>query len=160
MSISAVRKFVPALTLGFAVLTVALSPVSAKDVPVSPEDRTFFENRIRPVLVEHCYECHSADSEEVGGKLLLDTSDGIRTGGESGPAVVAGKPDASRIIQALRYDGIEMPPEQPLPEAVINDFLKWVKLGAPDPRVRPDVTPTPDATGQPAASGDEKPPLW
>ncbi len=160
MSISAVRKFVPALTLGFAVLTGALSPVSAKDVPVSPEDRTFFENRIRPVLVEHCYECHSADSEEVGGKLLLDTRDGIRTGGESGPAVVAGKPDASRIIQALRYDGIEMPPEQPLPEAVINDFLKWVKLGAPDPRVRPDVTPTPDATGQPAASGDEKPPLW
>jgi hypothetical protein len=160
VSISAVRKFVPTLMLGFAVLTGALSPASAKDEAISPENRTFFENKIRPVLVEHCYECHSADSEEVGGKLLLDTRDGIRTGGESGPAVVAGKPDASRIIQALRYDGIEMPPEQPLPEAVINDFVKWVKLGAPDPRVRPDVTRTPDSAGQPAASGDEKPPLW
>ncbi len=134
--------------------------VSAKDQVVSAEDRTFFENKIRPVLVKHCYECHSADSEEVGGKLLLDTREGVLAGGESGSAIAAGKPEESRIIQALRYDGIEMPPEEPLPETIINDFVKWVKLGAPDPRVRPVVTPTPDAGNKPVSSGEDKPTLW
>ena len=101
---------------------------------ISPADRAFFENKIRPVLVKHCYECHAADSKELGGKLLLDSRDGVRKGGESGPAVIAGKPNESRIIQSLRYDGIEMPPDQPLPETVVNDFVKWVERGAPDPR--------------------------
>jgi len=86
------------------------------------------------VLVKHCYECHAADSKEVGGKLFLDSREGILKGGESGPALVAGKPDASLIVQALRYDDVEMPPEEPLPEAVVNDFVKWVERGAPDPR--------------------------
>jgi hypothetical protein len=80
------------------------------------------------------YECHSADSEEVGGKWLLGTRDGVISGSESGPAVVARKPKVSRIIQALRYDGIESPPEQPLPESVISDFVKWVQRGAADLR--------------------------
>jgi cytochrome c553 len=100
----------------------------------SPSDRAFFESKIRPVLVKHCYECHSANSKELGGKLLLDSRDGLRRGGESGPAVVAGKPDESRIIQSLRYDGIEMPPDEPLPETVIRDFVQWVQRGALDPR--------------------------
>jgi len=130
--------------------------ISAKDQAVSAEDRIFFEKRIRPVLVEHCYECHSADSEEVGGKLLLDTREGVLDGGESGAAIVAGKPDESRIIQALRYDGIEMPPGEPLPETVVNDFVKWVRLGAPDPRVHPEVAPTLDI----ATSGEAKSTLW
>lgn len=52
-------------------------------VPVSPADRAFFENRVRPVLVKHCYECHSAGAKKVGGKLLLDTPEGMRKGGES-----------------------------------------------------------------------------
>ena len=140
-----------------------VNSVSAADkATISPEDRAFFENRIRPILVKHCFECHSADAEEVGGKLLLDTRDGLRSGGESGPAVVVGKPDESRIIQAMRYDGIEMPPEQPLPEAVINDFVKWVQRGAHDPRV-PDARP--DAkTVEAAKTADNeqevKPPLW
>lgn len=141
-------------------LTLAASLSPARDEKVSPEDRAFFENSIRPVLVKHCYECHSADSEEVGGKFLLDTRDGIRKGGESGPALVSGKPDESRIIQSLRYDGIEMPPEKPLPEAVINDFVKWVQRGAPDPRLpvaennKPETAPgESDATSKP-------PPLW
>ncbi|MEX0819321.1 MAG: PSD1 and planctomycete cytochrome C domain-containing protein, partial [Pirellulaceae bacterium] len=112
---------------------------------LSGDDVAFFENRIRPALVKHCYECHAADSKELGGKLLLDSRDGMRKGGESGPALVSGKPDASLIIQALRYDGLEMPPEQPLPEAVINDFVKWVQLGAPDPRSAA-VLPTDDSS--------------
>ena len=106
----------------------------ADDDRLSEQDVQFFETKIRPVLVEHCYQCHSADAEDVGGKLLLDTRDGILTGGEAGAALVAGKPEVSLIIQALRYDGLEMPPEEPLPENVINDVVEWVKRGAPDPR--------------------------
>ena len=162
MSNSATRQILIAIFVGFAVVAALKGESSAKDKPVSPEDRSFFENKIRPVLVKHCYECHSADSEGVGGKLLLDTRDGVRTGGESGPAVVPGKPDESRIIQALRYDGIEMPPEQPLPETVINNFVKWVQRGAPDPRTpiaRPKAaTPTSEKTA--SKDGDSKPPLW
>ncbi|MDA1161642.1 MAG: PSD1 and planctomycete cytochrome C domain-containing protein [Planctomycetota bacterium] len=143
-------------------LLIAPSGSFARDEAkaVSPADRTFFENKIRPVLVKHCYECHSADSEEVGGKLLLDTRDGLRTGGESGSAVVAGKPAASRIIQALRFDGIEMPPEKPLPEAVVNDFVEWVQRGAPDPR-SPVATKTSAPPTAKNATGDTPtPPLW
>ncbi|NQV27484.1 MAG: DUF1549 domain-containing protein, partial [Rhodopirellula sp.] len=145
-----------------AAISSLADDLSARDKTVSPEDRAFFENKIRPVLVKHCYKCHSADSEEVGGKLLLDTRDGLLSGGESGPAVVAGKPDDSRIVQALRYDGIEMPPEQPLPESVINDFVKWIQRGAADPRspvARPADT-TPDKSATTANTGNGKPPLW
>src|SRR5262249_54023639 len=94
----------------------------------------FFEKRIRPVLVQHCYQCHSADAKNLKGRLLLDTRDGIRKGGETGPAVVPGKPDKSLILQALRYDGLQMPPKGKLPDAVIADFAKWLAMGAPDPR--------------------------
>lgn len=99
------------------------------------EGIAFFETKIRPVLVKHCYECHSADSDEVGGKLRLDSRDGLLSGGESGPAMVAGQPDSSLLIQAMRYDGMEMPPDGRLPDTVINDFVQWIESGATDPRV-------------------------
>ncbi|MDF1744021.1 MAG: PSD1 and planctomycete cytochrome C domain-containing protein [Gimesia sp.] len=102
---------------------------------MDPKQRAFFENKIRPVLVKKCYSCHSSKSEELGGKLRMDTRDGMRVGGESGPAFVEGRPKESLLIQALRYDGLEMPPNEPLPEAVINDFITWVKMGVPDPRI-------------------------
>lgn len=116
----------------FLLMTFAQQVVRGESI--SSDDRTFFENRIRPVLVEHCYECHSADSSDLGGRLLLDSRSGILKGGVSGSALVEGNPAASLLIQALRYEGPEMPPEQPLPEAVIRDFEKWVERGAPDPR--------------------------
>lgn len=94
----------------------------------------FFEKKIRPVLVTQCYECHAADSKKVKGGLLLDTRDGIRKGGESGAAVVPGNAGDSLLIEALKYDGLEMPPKQKLPDSVIADFVKWVEMGAPDPR--------------------------
>src|SRR5262249_28175531 len=90
---------------------------------------------IRPVLVEKCYSCHSADAKILRGGLLLDSRDGLLKGGDSGPAIVPGNADESVLIQALRYDGYEMPPTGKLPEAVVADFERWVKLGAPDPRV-------------------------
>ena len=116
------------------VLFLAASPSVLHGKPPSAEQAAFFENKIRPALVKHCYACHAADAKELGGKLLLDSRDALRKGGESGPVVVEGKPDESLLIQAIRYDGLQMPPDQPLPESVIGDFVQWVQLGAPDPR--------------------------
>ncbi|QDU60233.1 Planctomycete cytochrome C [Planctomycetes bacterium Pan216] len=116
------------------IIATALCPASAYGKKPFRKDIEFFEKKIRPVLVKHCYECHAADAEELGGRLRLDTRQGMRDGGESGPAVVDGNPDTSLIVQALRYDGIEMPPDEPLSESVINDFVSWIRRGAPDPR--------------------------
>jgi len=124
-----------ALLTFWILLTLVLSGARLPAGELSPEDVAFFENRIRPALVKHCYSCHSADAEEIGGGLRLDTHAGVRSGGESGPALIPGDPDKSLIIQALRYDGTEMPPEEPLPEPVVNDFVEWVRRNAPDPRV-------------------------
>jgi hypothetical protein len=102
-----------------------------------PADLKFFEENIRPVLVAQCYECHSAkalQNKTLKGALLLDTREGIRKGGESGPAVVPGKVDDSLLIEAIRHESVEMPPKSKLPDNVIADFVKWVELGAPDPR--------------------------
>ena len=100
------------------------------------EGLAFFEKKIRPVLVEHCYKCHSASSEKVKGELLLDTREGIRKGGESGHAVVPKNLDESLLIEAIRYGDkdFEMPPKAKLPDSVIADFEKWILMGAPDPR--------------------------
>ena len=111
--------------------TLALQAMAAD---MTPDQRSFFESRIRPVLVKQCYECHSQNSKKLGGKLLLDAPSEMIAGGESGPTLIPGKPDDSLIIQALRYDGLEMPPKKRLPEPVVHDFITWVKMGAPDPR--------------------------
>lgn len=108
---------------------------NAVDQTPASRETAFFETKIRPVLVKHCYECHAATSKEVGGKLLLDTRDSLRDGGESGPAVIVGDAESSLIIQALQYDGLEMPPQQRLPDSVIADFKTWIQRGAADPRV-------------------------
>ena len=99
----------------------------------------FFEQKIRPVLVQKCYRCHSAEAAEnkkLRGGLYLDTRAGIRKGGDTGPAVVPGDLDKSLLLEALHYknDDLQMPPSGQLPEAVIADFVRWVKMGAPDPR--------------------------
>ncbi len=97
-------------------------------------DNEFFETRIRPVLVEHCYECHSAKSAKLKGGLRVDQRTAFRKGGETGAAFVPGKPDESLIIQSLRHEGLQMPPKGKLPELIIRDFIEWIRRGAPDPR--------------------------
>ena len=96
----------------------------------------FFEKKIRPVLVEHCYKCHSADAEKIKGDLVLDTREGVRKGGLTGPGVVPGSPDRSPLVRALKSKDPEtaMPPKGKLPDAVVADFEAWVRMGAPDPR--------------------------
>ena len=104
--------------------------------PIRDEDLAFFEQRIRPLLANKCYECHSAESKELQGSLLVDSRTTLRRGGAKGPAVVAGDPDHSLLIEAVRYknDDMLMPPDGKLSDAEIADLEHWVKLGAPDPR--------------------------
>lgn len=97
----------------------------------------FFEAKIRPVLIEHCYACHSTKAETDGklkGGLKLDSAAGWKTGGDSGPAIVPGKPDESLLLSAIKYESFEMPPKGKLPDAVVGAFAKWIADGAVDPR--------------------------
>ena len=105
-----------------------------------PDSEEFFEQKIRPVLVKHCYECHSDRSEEIGGSLWLDSAGGMMEGGDSGPAIRPGDAEASLLVSAIRYESSEMPPDQPLPPEVIADFVKWINAGAKDPRISNPTT--------------------
>ena len=114
-----------------SVLLLLLAPALAAALePGVP----FFEQKVRPVLVPHCYSCHSATAKKVRGGLRVDSRAALLKGGDTGPAIVPGKPQASLLIQALHQDGLAMPPKGPLPEEVIADFERWVQMGAPDPR--------------------------
>ena len=93
----------------------------------------FYEKKIRPVFVEHCHQCHAADSKILRGGLQVDSRMALMEGGDSGPAIVPGDPDESLLIQALRYESYEMPPKQKLADDVIADFVKWIEMGAPAP---------------------------
>ncbi len=101
----------------------------------SQEEIAFFESKIRPVLVKECFGCHSSQSGNVRGGLRLDSQFLTRSGGSSGPAVVPGDPDASLLLSAMRHEDWEMPPRKKLSDDVIEDFRKWIEMGAPDPRV-------------------------
>jgi hypothetical protein len=130
---------------------VALS-LGSGVVAAEPEARRveFFEKSVRPVLVKHCYECHSAS--EANGGLTLDTRDGVLKGGDSGAALVAGDPEKSRIIEAVRYKNpdLQMPPQNRLSAAEVAVLEKWVADGALDPRV---AKPAAEASGSPAPTG-------
>ena len=127
-----------------AVLFVAvLSTLPTENSAESVSDDDFFENQVRPLLVKRCYQCHSGT--KTRGGLALDSRTGWQKGGESGPAIVPGKPEASLLIEAVNYRSVEMPPEDAggkLSAAEIEVLTKWVKLGAADPReeaVRPGL---------------------
>src|SRR5262249_42753758 len=96
----------------------------------------FFETKIRPVLVESCYKCHSVESKKQRGGLLLDTKAALLKGGDTGPALKAGDPKSSLLIKALHQSdpNLKMPPAGKLPANVIADFERWIADGAIDPR--------------------------
>ena len=110
----------------------------------------FFEQKIRPVLIESCYKCHSADAEKLKGGLRVDTRAALLKGGESGKAsIVPGEPEKSYLLTAIRYDNpdVQMPPKKKLSDRQIADFTEWIKNGAEDPRTdsaaqTPDVATT------------------
>lgn len=117
--------------------------VVAQTSTLAPDELEFFEKQVRPLLVEHCYECHAAG--EKNGGLLLDSRDGVLKGGDTGPALLVGQPDKSLLIEAVRYKNhdLQMPPNKPLSETQVGVLVDWVKRGAPDPR---------EATGAPTAA--------
>ena len=116
--------------------TIILALLATSSIRAQSAGIEFFEKKIRPVLVEHCYECHAITSKKVRGGLLLDSRDGVRKGGITGPAIVPGDPDKSLLILAVRYTDpdTKMPKKGKLPAAIIADLEAWVKMGAPDPR--------------------------
>ena len=101
----------------------------------SAKDTNFFERRIRPILVRHCYECHSESSGEQQGGLLLDRKSGWIDGGDSGNAIVDGEPENSLLIRAVRYqdDELQMPPDGKIAAEEIELLSKWISRGAPGP---------------------------
>jgi mono/diheme cytochrome c family protein len=114
----------------------------------------FFETKIRPVLVQHCYQCHSAEAEQakrLQGGLRLDSREGLRKGGDSGPIFVAGNVKDSLLLQSLKHEGLKMPPKGKLSEEIIGDFTRWLEMGAPDPRTATTVVvakPAPKEAGK------------
>ncbi len=116
-------------------LTNAQEMAMTNGDPTAPQIE-FFEKKIRPALVKHCYKCHAEEGDKIKGGLLLDTRSGIRKGGDSGPAVVPGDLNESLLIAAISYEdsSLEMPPKYKLDDDIITDLKKWVKMGAPDPR--------------------------
>ncbi len=120
------------------VVLSATSAVIAAEIKPTPDQIEFFEKKIRPVLVESCYKCHSA-AEKVKGGLLVDSRDGLAKGGDTAPAIVPGDLEKSLLVKAIRYTDkdLQMPPEKnggKLSADKIADLEAWVKMGAPDPR--------------------------
>ena len=103
---------------------------------ISKADRQFFESKIRPVLADNCYRCHSVQEKVYKGGLILDTKQGLLRGGDKGPAIVPGKPNESLLLKAVKHDGrLKMPKQAPkLSATEIANLNRWIAMGAPDPR--------------------------
>jgi len=121
-----------AILIGLVGVPLSGDSLRAADEPTA-EGLEFFEKKIRPLLVKNCYTCHGPEKQKGG--LRLDSRAGWIYGGDSGPAIVPGKPEESLLIEAVHYAGFEMPPTGKLPAEQIAAFEQWVKLGAPDPRL-------------------------
>ncbi|MGH7130217.1 MAG: c-type cytochrome domain-containing protein, partial [Planctomycetaceae bacterium] len=141
MTFTARNSAIAILSVILSLVTGLLSRVAAEDAEtqsarLSAGHVEFFEKQIRPLLAKHCDECHGADIAEPQGALRLDSRSGLRRGGASGPAVVPGEPEKSLLIKAVRYADplLQMPPDGPLAKREVDALVKWVRLGAPDPR--------------------------
>ena len=115
-------------------LLLSVFLVSATSVLAAPADEHFFETRIRPILIEKCFKCHG--SEKASSEFRVDSRVALLKGGELGPAVVAGKPEESLLLQAIEpaNEDLQMPPDDPLPANVVADFRTWIQSGAAWPR--------------------------
>lgn len=114
--------------------SLLLQPVDARAAD-NDKGTVFFEKKIRPLLIKHCYECHSEEAEERQGGLLLDRRSGWIEGGDTNKAVIPGQPNASLLIRAVRYadENLQMPPDEKLKPEQIKLLEQWVRLGAPGP---------------------------
>ena len=113
---------------------LTLCVVAAVPIATADAEPVDFDRDVAPILAEHCLGCHQGTSDDVGGGLWLDHARGLRIGGDSGPAVIAHDPDASPLIQAVRYESFEMPPDGRLTDAEVATLTRWVEEGGADPR--------------------------
>ena len=120
--------------VGFAILGGVLASASLQAAEPDKAGVEFFEKKIRPLLVQNCYECHSTKAGKSKGGLLVDSREGLLKGGESGAAIVPGDVEGSLLVEAIHHQGLEMPPNNKLPDDAIALLEKWVSMGAPDPR--------------------------
>ena len=118
------------ITLFIAAQVIAEDPVDFSD-----EQIEFFESKVRPLLVEHCYDCHSTDAKVLKGGLQVDGRAQILKGGDSGAAAVAGDPTKSLLVDAVKYKSFEMPPDAKLSTEEIQILSEWVRQGLPWPPV-------------------------
>jgi hypothetical protein len=125
----------PRLILCAAVVLATAAPARADDKAPDPATVEFFEKKVRPVLAERCFECHSAAAKKKRGGLQLDSRAAVLKGGDTGPAVWPGAPEKSLLIKAIRYGDpdLRMPPKSRLAEAEVAALSAWVKMGAPWP---------------------------
>lgn len=131
------KNLLPSLLLFSAATLGAADSVENAHAGLTPDQLNFFEKNIRPVLVEHCYKCHSEESNKIKGGLTLDTRQATLLGGESGhPGVTPGNIAESTVYEAMTWknEDMQMPPKQKLPDDVVANFKKWIEMGAPDPR--------------------------
>ena len=140
------------LLLASGIFQIALPALT---IPPGAEEQDFFEKKIRPVLVERCYKCHSAEAEKLKGNLRLDTKEGVLKGGESGkPAIVPGDAEKSLLVEAIRYNNedLQMPPKKSggrLTDLQIADIIDWINRGAPDPRTSQSEIRNPKSESKP-----------
>lgn len=141
----------------FAALLAGLAPIAGTVARGAggPESAgiEYFEKSVRPLLVKHCYECHS--TREANGGLVLDTRAGALKGGDSGVAIVPGKPNQSRLVEAIRYGNpdLKMPPKNRLKPAEVDALEKWIAMGAPDPRQADEAGSAPAPVGMSIEKG-------
>ena len=111
---------------------------AAPEAGITPEQERFFEAKIRPVLVTHCGKCHASTAEKLRGGLRLDSREGLRLGGDSGPAIVPGQPDESLLLRAIRYrdEDLRMPPKGKLAGRGRRGFRGLDPDGRPRPADR------------------------
>jgi len=133
---SRVRAFLACAVLCSPITLLAAGLEATGEAEIDPEHLRFFETKIRPVLADACYSCHSEDAGKTKGGLALDSRQALFHGGDSGEAIVPGRPERSLLIQAIRWDDedLRMPPKEKLSNEQIADLEKWVQMGAPDPR--------------------------
>lgn len=129
------RRF--SITLAVAAWAVTATFATTSTTSAKDDERAeFFRKKILPVLKEACFECHSAEADDLKGNLRLDTRDGLRMGGDNGPAIVPNDLEASFLWKTIQYkeDDYKMPPKGKMDDKVLEDFRKWITDGAVDPR--------------------------
>lgn len=133
-----VHRVMLGLKNGISVFCLMAAPLPT--ALAADEGTDFFKKKILPVLVENCYKCHSAKHDKSEGGLRVDNREAMQDGGDSGSAVVPKNIEESLLISAILYndDFYQMPPDNKLPDRVIEDFKKWIEMGAPDPRDPPE----------------------